>query len=62
MFEDKFKAFKFTIIVCLFSAVISGVIFLTLGYKYMGIIFVLNLLAMIINMVAYYYEKEKKHE
>jgi uncharacterized membrane protein len=62
MFKDKFKAYKFTIISCIFGTIITGIIYITYGYWYMGLISIFSLLTTVLNIACFRYEKKKEHK
>ncbi|MDF2821966.1 MAG: hypothetical protein K0R15_2414 [Clostridiales bacterium] len=62
MFKDKFKAYKFSIVACIFGTIITGITYITYGYWYMGLISIFSFLTTVLNIACFRYEKKKEYK
>ncbi|WP_094551262.1 hypothetical protein [Petroclostridium xylanilyticum] len=60
MFKDKFKAYKFSIIVSIFNSILTGICYILFEIPAMGIAFIITSIASIITIICYNIDKRKK--
>jgi len=60
MFTNKFKAYKFSIIISFALALLTGINYIFFETQAMGAAFIVAIIAGIINIIAYNIEKSKK--
>lgn len=58
MTNDKYKTFKFAIIMCIICAVLTGINYILFNVKAMGISFIIATVVSIFNIFAYKAEKK----